>query len=403
MSNQKVKMSFLALLICLLGYPQISETIYTPSLPDLAASLRTSMSTAEYTLSIYFVGFAFGVLVFGVLADILGRKKSMLLGLLIYTLASLGCSFCGSIESLLLMRFLQAFGAATGSVVTQTILRDLFSGAERRRVFAIASGALAFSPAMGPIIGGMVDQLWGWRANFLVLTLMGLILAIQTWNNLIETLKEPAPHSFQDTWNLGKKMARDPMLYFYGLLIGGCNGVIFGYYAEAPFLFIDILGMSPSKYGLMGLVVASSFILASFLTIRLNRLLPPSGTVTLGSTLALLGSASLTWVCKAVPLAHSAGLYAWISLFSSFAAIFVGIGLMIPNCLSQALLEYQAKSGSAGSLFGFSYYVLIAGITAGMGLLHDGSPHAMGTYFCFLTGSMFLLSGWRFLRDTQKS
>src|SRR4029079_14994620 len=115
--NYKLPSFFL--LICLLGFPHLSETIYTPSLPDLARDLAIKMNLAEFTLSIYFIGFAFGVLTYGILADILGRRKSMILGILVYLLGSLGCSFAYSIEHLLFFRFVQAFGASVGSVVTQ--------------------------------------------------------------------------------------------------------------------------------------------------------------------------------------------------------------------------------------------------------------------------------------------
>jgi Bcr/CflA subfamily drug resistance transporter len=401
MLKRIIKAPALALLICLLGYPQISETIYTPSLPDLAHSLGIKMSAAEYTLSIYFIGFAFGVLVFGILADVLGRRKAMLIGLLIYTLASFGCGFCYSLEALLMMRFFQAFGAATGSVVTQTILRDLFSGAERSRVFAIASGALAFSPALGPIIGGGVDQLWSWRANFFILAAMGLFLGTISMVRLGETRTAPPSWSRKGFTSLLKQMGADPSLYFYALLIGGCNGVVFSYYAEAPFLFIEILGLTPAQYGLLGLVIATAFFLASYLSIQLNLRLQTGATISIGAGLSLLGSLALEMLChfglpSHGPTSHLGPLL-WTLLMGAITLVFIGIGVMIPNCLAHALTHYQSRSGTAGSIFGFAYYWLIAGFTALMGILHDESPTAMPRYFAFITGAMLVLSAGRYL------
>src|SRR6185312_1310355 len=112
--NKKVQGPALSLLLCLLGFPQISETIYTPSLPDLARTLSVGMDLAELTLSIYFIGFAIGVLGFGILADVFGRRASMLAGILIYLVGCIGCAFSHRIELLLFCRFVQAFGASVG-------------------------------------------------------------------------------------------------------------------------------------------------------------------------------------------------------------------------------------------------------------------------------------------------
>lgn len=379
-----MKTPSLFLLVCLLGFPQISETIYTPSLPDLARSLGVGMNQVEYTLSIYFTGFAFGVLVFGILADLLGRRKSMLIGLSIYVVATFGCAFCHSIEALLCMRFFQAFGAAVGSVVTQTILRDLYQGPERSRVFAICSAALAFSPALGPVIGGFVDQLFSWKANFFVLTSIGIALWICSSARLIETRTAPPQITKNLLTSLMKKMLTDPTLYFYAFLIAGCNGIVFSYYAEAPFVFIELLGLTPSQYGLLGLVISVSFFLASFVSIRLSAKFSSMKTIAFGAGVALLGSVFMYLLSE---------MHAGITLWScSILLVFTGVGIMVPNCLSHALSQYQAYSGSAGSLFGFAYYWMISGFTALMGIAHNGTSHAMPLYFCGISAVMVVLS-----------
>ena len=163
-----------ALLIALVGFPQISETIYTPALPSVAAGLHTSVFMVEATLAIYFLGFALGVLVWGTISDTYGRRNSMLSGLLVYGIGTWACANSGSVELLLFWRFVQAFGASVGSVITQTILRDSYSGAERTKLFSVMSAALAFSPALGPILGGYISELFDWRANFWALVILSI-------------------------------------------------------------------------------------------------------------------------------------------------------------------------------------------------------------------------------------
>ena len=142
---RKISTPSLFLFIILVGFPQISETIYTPSLPDIANHLNASSNMIQLTLSIYFLGFAFGVFCWGRLSDAIGRRPAMLWGIVVYGVGSLGCYLSGSVEWLLVSRFIQAFGASTGSVVTQTILRESVDGAKRHAVFAQISAALAFT------------------------------------------------------------------------------------------------------------------------------------------------------------------------------------------------------------------------------------------------------------------
>ena len=155
----------ISLLIALVGFPQISETIYTPALPDVTRSLGTTAYLVEATLAIYFLGFAFGVLVW---VRFLTESKNtdMLIGIGLYGIATIICGQANSIETLLTWRFFQAFGASVGSIITQTILRDTYDGTERAKLFSIMSGALAFSPAIGPLLGRFITQYFGWSGKF---------------------------------------------------------------------------------------------------------------------------------------------------------------------------------------------------------------------------------------------
>ncbi len=392
MYNKKTPPLFL--LICLVGFPQISETIYTPALPDLARALGVGMDWAEFTLTTYFVGFAFGVLTFGILSDIFGRRASMLFGISVYWVGCVACSYAESIEILLLFRFIQACGAAAGSVVTQTILRDVYTGTARSRAFAVISGALAFSPAVGPFLGGIIDQFFSWRANFHFLSAMGLIFGVVSFFSLPET--KPLESAGSSRWNAGlgkliREMALDRQLCAYVLLIGASNGIIFSYYAEAPFLFIEVLRLTPIQYGCLGMVVASSSVMASFLSIRLNQLYSSEKTVGIGAGITSVGALLFWLVSQFLDSAAVPSFETALGLFFAMVGLFVGLGLMIPNCLSHALARYRDRSGTAGSLFGFAYYGLIAGFTGLMSLLHNGSPRIMPAYFFLLSLGMILI------------
>jgi len=262
--ERKISTPSLLLFIILVGFPQISETIYTPSLPDIASWLQASGNAIQLTLSIYFLGFALGVFCWGRLSDSIGRRSAMLWGILVYGLGSLGCYFSASIEWLLLSRFIQAFGASTGSVVTQTILRESIDGAKRHAVFAQISAALAFSPAIGPLIGGWVDQSLGFRAVFFTLVLMSVAIFMYTFTSLPET-RVPSTASIRTT-SVAKRLITDRRVWSFGFLIGATNGILFSYYAEAPFIFIEFFGMTPGAFGFFGIFVALSSVFGAMLS-----------------------------------------------------------------------------------------------------------------------------------------
>ncbi|WP_077216766.1 MFS transporter [Piscirickettsia litoralis] len=185
MNNKKLP---LWLIILLAGFPQLSETIYSPALPAITTSLQTNNHWVQWTLSIYFMGFASGVFIWGRVSDYTGRRFAMLFGIIVYLVGSLICLFSSSIGCLFIARAIQAFGANAGSVITQTMLREYFSEKERGRIFASMAIALSFAPAIGPVIGGVLSHYFGWRSNFLVLLLIVVIILFLSYLYLPETL-----------------------------------------------------------------------------------------------------------------------------------------------------------------------------------------------------------------------
>lgn len=382
MKNPQKKLS-VALLIALVGFPQISETIYTPALPSVASGLQASAYMVETTLAIYFLGFALGVMLWGTISDGCGRRRAMLLGLMVYGIGTVGCAHVASVQALLAWRFLQAFGASVGSVITQTMLRDCYEGAERTKLFAVMSGALAFSPAIGPLMGGFISEFLGWRANFWALALLAIVLGLWSFCSLVETRPR---HIERLSWGkisfLFGNMMRDKGLGGHILLIGATNGILFGFYQEAPFVFIEQLGMQPSNYGFFGLLIAAATIFAARVSYRQSGRFSPQYIIQWGAACVLLGGCifTLTVMIGVFDLQALGFPIAIAALF----VIFFGIGLIIPNSLSHALKPYHTAAGTAGSIFGGCYYCLIAAFTWGISALHNGTALPLPLYIAML-------------------
>ncbi|MCP4475541.1 MAG: multidrug effflux MFS transporter [Gammaproteobacteria bacterium] len=169
---------------------------------------------------------------------------------------SLLCASSRTITMLLLLRFFQAFGISIGSVVTQTILRDCFSGHQRNKIFSIVSIFLGLAPAIGPIIGGITVQYGQWRANFIVLTLAGIATLIYALWRLPETRPVLCAENKVGYFALLRRMLCDRHIIGSLLLVGIFNGILFSYYAHAPFIFINLFHLLPSHYGMLGIALA---------------------------------------------------------------------------------------------------------------------------------------------------
>lgn len=311
--NIETKKINLALLVCLVGFPQISETIYTPSLTEIAKGYGVSLNLAQMTLSIYFLAFAVGVFFWGVSSDFLGRRKAMNFGIFIYILGCFVCLFSNNITMLFIGRFVQAFGASTGSVTTQTILRDNYHGNDRHHLFSKISAALAFSPAIGPLIGGFIGQYYGFRVVFLFLVVMGMILLFWSLKRLPETKTVNATSfSVQKIVVTGKKMIFDRYTIAFGALIGIFNGILFSYYSEAPTIFIERFHLNQSQYGFMGCAVAMATILGAWLSNWRLMQNSPHKIIKEGILLAIIGTLALS-VVAIFPLTNHVELVALMS------------------------------------------------------------------------------------------
>lgn len=386
MKNQNK--SFIWLIIFLVGFPQISETIYTPSLSYLASDFGVTDNQIQKTLSIYFAGFAVGVFLWGILSDIIGRKRSMMVGILLYIIGSFLCLQSYSFGSLLFARFVQALGAAVGSNVSQTILRDVFSDKERVNVFSTISAVLAFSPAIGPLLGSIVASVWNVYIVFTLLIIIGCIAFFWSLFGLMETLPAHSKSSY-DFRRIARDIREDKAFWIYGGLIGVVNGVIFSYYGEAPFIFIDHFKFSIIQYGCIGFIVA----LASFSGARYCKRMNMSKTnqqiLFRGNFLFFIGS--VVFLLSAVYLTFNY-VIVLVAILVSVFVIFFGLSCMLPVCLSNVLVKHKDNLGISGAVLGLYYYSVVGAITYLMSYVHSSSLQFFPLFllFWFMTNSILI-------------
>ncbi|MFU7502343.1 MAG: multidrug effflux MFS transporter [Candidatus Tisiphia sp.] len=381
-------------MILMVIIPMLSETIYAPSLPDLAKDLKISANLAEYTLTIFLFSFAVGVLIWGNLSDFYGRKPCVLTGFLIYTLSCFICYLANNINMLLAARFMQAFGASIGSVLGQAIARDIIRPAERGKMFSTISIAIAFAPAIGAIIGGFVIKFYHWSAVFLVLIVIAIFIMVLISVRLPETnlnlrTERLVIPLYKECFG---KMVKYPRLLGLTFLIGSVNGIIFGYFTEAPFYFISGLNISTSSFGMVAFFICIPLALGGFISKKMHKLQRTSDNIIftaikvmcLGYLLFFLSS-YFNLINKDNVIGSLVQTLIWLGI------IITGITMIAPNCLSQALENYGKFAGTAASLFGFIYYVIATSFTALMGYMHNGSLTQLPLFMLITSISMMLV------------
>ncbi|HHF3240169.1 multidrug effflux MFS transporter [Vibrio sp. Vb2704] len=349
---------FLWLMLVMLMFPQIVETIYSPALSSIALSFDVNHAQAAQTLSIYFLAFAIGVVVWGVLADKLGRRPTMLIGLFIYGCASLLATLTESFAVVMAARALSAFGIAVGSVVTQTMLRDAFDGQELSKVFSLMGMGISISPVVGMLLGGQLTALGGYRYVFFALFLIALVLLAYNVIKLPETQKEQTPvRLHQLSW----EMVRDARIWRSGLLVALYNIALFSYYQLGAFTF-SALGYNSEQFGYSGMVLGLGTLLGSYLNKSLvSKNVRKSQLLWLSAVLLSLGSVGVLILSQSI----------WF--VAPMVLVVMSYGIAIPNILSDALVDYKQQVGSAGALFGLMYYIMI-----GTGLAMAGTAQNLG-------------------------
>lgn len=358
-------------MVLLLMLPQVAETIYSPALTSISDAYAVSYSQAAQTLSVYFGAFALGVVVWGVLADRLGRRITMLLGLMLFVIAASIAISTTSFTVLMMARALSALGIAVGSVVTQTMLRDCFTGEELSKVFAYMGIGISISPVLGMLLGSQLSALGGHKWVFLALLLMALAALLHSLFKLPETKLSETETKQSDTnvalKSLALTMLKDRQIWLSALLVSAYNVALFSYYQLGAFTFAQ-LGMSNEQFGYSGIVLGLGTLIGSYL----NKALLARGNTSqqllrLAALLLLVGGIGV-WVTQDQ-----------VMFLLPMMLVVMSFGIAIPNVLSKALIDYRAQVGSAGALFGLLYYLLIGG---GLALVGVGQNLGVSLVVC---------------------
>jgi DHA1 family bicyclomycin/chloramphenicol resistance-like MFS transporter len=377
------------LLTALVAIGSFSVSIYTPSMPALVDDFHTRPALVKLTLSLFLVGFALAQLVYGPLSDRFGRRPVLVGGLAVYVVGSVACAVAPSIEAMIAGRFLQAVGACAGPVLGRAVVRDVHGREGTARVLAWIGAATTLSPAIGPTLGGSIHVWLGWRANFVLLAVLGAVLLATAWRLLGETNRQLDPVAIHVAAMAGnyRRLLTD-RLYLGYMLSGSCiYAGLYSWIAAAPFLFVERLGFSPDHYGALTIVTTGSYIAGCLVAARLTHRAGLDRMILIGCALAVAGAGSMSLLAVAATLS-AAALIGPMMLFS------FGMGLVLANAMAGGLLPFPRMAGIASALLGFSQMALAALATMLVAALPPLSARSMSGVILLLAtaGLVFRLT-----------
>jgi DHA1 family bicyclomycin/chloramphenicol resistance-like MFS transporter len=335
----------LLLLVTMTAVAPVSLYILMPVLPVLATSFGQNISVAQMTVSLYMVGFACSQLIMGPLSDRFGRRPVLLAGLGLTVVAGIGCMFAATLPQLIVARFLQALGGATGMVVARAIIRDIYSHERVSSMISLVTGVMMIAQTLSPLTGGLLESAFGWRSIFYVATAASLAIAVMIALALPETRKARAVTSgFRG--DVGS-LFRSRTFIGYMLCQILAAQLIFAFSAGSPYIVIMQMGRSSAEYGAWFASTAGAYLVGNLCCARfaphyqLNRL------IWFGLTLQLTGSLlNLVWGLTGLNQAPS-----W--LFITQMLVMFANAFVMANSMAGALSVRPEAAGTAAGTIGF--------------------------------------------------
>ncbi|MGA4635707.1 Bcr/CflA family multidrug efflux MFS transporter [Pseudomonas solani] len=359
------------LLAALVAFGPLSIDMYLPSLPLIASDLAASEAQVQMSIGLFLVGLCIGMLLYGPLSDRFGRRPLLLGGIALYLAASLGCALAAEVEHLLAWRLLQALGGAAASVLARAIVRDLFPLSDAARVLSLMHLVTMLATLVAPLLGSWMMQVAGWRSIFIGLLGFASLCALAVWCWIPETHQGDARgHSLASAFLAYLSILSHPRALGLMLCMELSFAGMFAYITASPFVFIGHFGFSPSQYGLMFGANIAGVILATSLNARLIGRLGPERMLRLGSWVSILAG---LWLL----LAATQPVLGWWGIAFGLLLYVSVTGMLGANAIASLMALFPLRAGAAAALAVAGQFGLGALASAGVGLLHDGTPWPM--------------------------
>jgi DHA1 family bicyclomycin/chloramphenicol resistance-like MFS transporter len=375
-------------LALLLGLQPITTDLYLPALPGLTQELGASMAQAQLTLTALLLAFGVSQLFWGPLSDRFGRRPVLLLGAAAYVVASIGSAFSPTMDALIVWRTLQGVAMGAGVMCARAIVRDLYAPTQGASVMSKGLSGLGVIACLSAPLGGLLTAWFSWHAALLALSIFGALSLGLFALRFQESIPRKNPQALQigtlaRTWLV---ILRNPTFLAFTALTTFAYSGLFTFLAASSFVFIRVLGLSTTQFGLVMFANSFVYLLGTFLCRRLLVRWGVRRAVAIAGALTLSGGV----VMAALALAGMQSVWA-IEL--PFFLFMLGHGIHNPCGQSGAVGPFPQAAGAASALNGFIAMVSAFATGQFLGAHMDGTPAPL--IFGILFWSVLItLSAW---------
>lgn len=350
-------MKLIFLLASLSALVAAAIDMYLPAFPTVASSLEISEGQVQQTLTVFLVGLGIGQGLYGPFLDRFGRRPPLLFGIVLFTIGSLTAAMTTSLEGLLVARFLQAIGAAAGSVASRAIVTDTCDPQNSARIYSMLMQVMMIAPITAPMLGGVILLYGEWHLIFWVLAILGVISGIFTVRWLPETLpvERRVPLSMRNIMRNYAIQISNPSFFFYTMATSCTLGCLFIYLNNAPFVFINMFGLTPNEFSYIFAANAVLMIAISQINLRLLKYYSAARILFVGLSGFMVIGLSLMALVQ----------LDWQALWSYSILLGMGIamlGMITGNLTAVTMAHTQQHAGIASALMGFMQFLLAATI-----------------------------------------
>ncbi len=338
-------LAIIGVLIAITATNAIAVSLIVPSLPSIRSEFATDLAAVQLILSGYLVATAISQLVIGPLTDRFGRRPVLLTGLLVFAVSGAVAAVAGAMEALVLARLVQGASSSVGVVVGRAVIRDLYDRDAAASVLGYVTMGLAVVPMIGPFIGGTIDDAFGWRAVFLFIAAMAVIVLAGSWIILPETRTTVVVHTARSLLAEMGALLRIPAFWAYAATMSLLSGTYFSFLAGAPFVATELIGLTATELGAFLLFVAAGYFVGNYLAGRFSQRLGVHLMLNLGNTI----------VCASIGLMIALFAAGWLNAWTLFLPMtFLGLGngISLPGAIAGSISLRPDLAGTASGLGG---------------------------------------------------
>ena len=349
----------------------VGMQILLPALPVIKQKFYVSNDIAQLTLSLSMLAIAIGTLVYGPLSDKYGRRRVMLLGIVITLIGSIACFVADSIILLISGRFIQAFGGAVGLVLARAIVRDVYGPEEAARVIATLVMVMVVLPMMSPALGGELMQRFGFESVFIVIAFASVTAGVFLFLWLPETLANPVPfEGVKSMLMTFSKLFSSRVFCGYAFCVTFVSVVFFSFISAAPEIMVSVLKRPPTEYGYYFIMIPVGFMTGNYVARHFGRSIPVDKMIVIGASVGVVG------IVLAL-LLQTLGMSSPVALFLPIALAVFGNGITLPNAQAAAINEFPEYAGTASGLTGFLQMAVSSIAAQAVALIFNGTVYPL--------------------------